>query len=62
MSWFKRIKEGITTSTRQKKKLLKDFGTNVLNVKKSFLLKIIKKIILFVHIVITMKEYHQMNT
>lgn len=30
-SWFKRIKKGILTSTAEKKKLLKDFGANVLN-------------------------------
>ena len=33
MGWFKRIKKGVTTETNQKKKFLKDCGTNVLNVK-----------------------------
>lgn len=37
MSWFKRIKGGITTSTNEKKKLLKGYGINVPLAKKFLL-------------------------
>lgn len=42
MSWFKRITEGIKTSTADKKKHRRACGTNVLNVKKLPLQKIIR--------------------
>lgn len=40
MGWFKRLKEGITTSTREKKKRLKVFGTNARLVRKFIRFKI----------------------
>ena len=42
MGWFKRIKEGITTATDERKKHLKDCGINAQNASILFLLKTIK--------------------
>ena len=39
MGWFKRIQGGITTSTNDKRKFLKDYGINVLNVNILYQLK-----------------------
>ena len=44
MGWFKRIKDGITTATEEKKKLLKAYGINVQNANTLPLLKIIKQV------------------
>ena len=39
MGWFKRSKQGVVTPTNEKKKHLKDFGTNAQSVKRLFLTK-----------------------
>ena len=61
MGRFKRIKEGITTKTHQKKKLLMGFGTNVQSVKQLSLQKNINRILIVVLIVITILELAQKN-
>ena len=44
MGWFKRIKDGITTATEEKKELLKAYGINVQNANTLPLLKIIMEV------------------
>jgi isocitrate dehydrogenase len=60
MGWFKRVKEGITT-TEKKRKPRKVYGINVRVVNKFRHLRIMQQTYMFALTADTTKEFHQEN-